>query len=38
MFELEINAEEQNGSRGTAQQEENHIKQLHHCLKAKFKQ
>ena len=37
MFELEINSEEQNGSWETAQ-EENHIKQLHHYLKAKFKQ
>lgn len=39
MFELEINAEEEkNGSRETAQQKENHIKHLHHYLKAKFKQ
>lgn len=38
MFKLEINAEEQNGNRETTQQKENHIKQLHHYLKAKFKQ
>lgn len=39
MFELEINAEEKkNGSWETAQQKENHIKHLHHYLKAKFKQ